>query len=201
VSTDIASELSKNRLYKCPSIADLSDHYTASPLGLTDKSDGRKRRINHLSYPSDSPQSINGGIPEEYGTITYSSIDDAIHAVQLLGPNCVLIKRDFESAFRHIPVSPLDSPLLGFYWGKKYYAEQFLSCGLQTAPYMFNLFTEVFHWILEQELSKKSTKVHTIHYLDDFLLVLPPSAMPEQCSQTCKRLCEEVGLCNRFIPV
>jgi len=194
VSTDIASELSKNRLYKYPSIADLPDHYTAFPLGLTDKSDGSKRRIHHLSYPPDSPQSINGGIPEEYGTITYSSIDDAIHAVQLLGPNCVLIKRDFESAFRHIPVSPLDSPLLGFYWGKRYYAELFLPFGLRTAPYLFNLFAEVFQWILEQELNKKSIEVHIIHYLDDFLLVLPPSTMLEQCSQTFKRLCEEVGL-------
>ena len=37
-------------------------------------------------------------------------------------------------------------------------------------------------------------QIQVIHYLDNFLLVLPPTTAPEQCSQTFKLLCEEVGL-------
>jgi len=72
--------------------------------------------IHHLSYPAGDPSAINNGIPEDYGAIAYSSIEDAIRAIQLFGTGCILIKRDFEAAFRHIQVSPLDTPLLGFQW-------------------------------------------------------------------------------------
>jgi len=49
---------------------------------------------------------INAGIPEHYDAIQYREIEDAIQAVQRFGRNRILIKRDFESAFRHISVSP-----------------------------------------------------------------------------------------------
>jgi len=111
----------------------------------TDKADGSKRRIHHVSFPPGCPTAINSCIPEHYGTITHSGIEDGIEAVQKLGKNCILVKHDFASAFRHIPVSPEDSPLLGFHWLDKYYAERFLPFGLRTAPYLFNLFAEVFH--------------------------------------------------------
>ena len=120
VTAEIISELKKNRLELYSDYGSLPNHYTASPLGLTDKSDGSKRRIHHLSYPAADPSAINHGIPEEYGAITYSGIEDAIRAIQLFGPGCILIKRDFEAAFRHIPVSPLDTPLLGFQWQKQF---------------------------------------------------------------------------------
>ena len=85
-------------------------------------------------------------------------------------------------------------PLLGFHRNESYYAEQFLPFGLRTAPYLSNLFAEVFHWILEKERTRKGPQIQVIHYLDDFLLVSSPTTAPEQCSQTFKLLCEEVGL-------
>jgi len=85
-------------------------------------------------------------------------MEEGIEAVQKLGKNCILVKRDFASAFRHIPVSPEDSPLLGFHWLDKYYAQRFLPCGLRTAPYLFNLFAKVFHWILEQHLEEQNVR-------------------------------------------
>jgi len=66
VRADIAAESMKNRLNLYSDSASLPPHYTASPLGLTNKSDGSKRRIHHLSYPPGSSTSINGGIPESY---------------------------------------------------------------------------------------------------------------------------------------
>jgi len=193
-TTDITQELNLDRLLVYPNIQSLPTHYTASPLGLTDKSDGSKRRIHHLSYPTNTTSSINGGIPEEFGAIAYSSVYNAILAIQNMGVGSLLVKCDFESAFRHIPISPLDSPLLGFQWQGKYYAERFLPFGLRTAPYLFNLFSEVFHWILEEELRVQGLPARIIHYLDDFLIVLPPHSKPIKYTTVFARLCEEVGL-------
>ena len=92
VSTDLTWELKTHRLRKYPRVADLLRHYTISPLGQTDKFDGSKRPINHLSYPPAPSKSINAGIPEKYGTSAYSSIANAISAVLELVPKCILIK-------------------------------------------------------------------------------------------------------------
>ena len=164
VTCDIQKELSQDRLDVFPEANCLPQNYIVSPLGLTDKADGSKRRIHHLSYPDSGSTSINSQIPEHYGTITYSTIQDAIEAVQLWGRNCILVKRDFESAFRHIPVSPLDRALLGFHWEDVYYAERYLPFGLRTAPYLFNLIVEGFHWLLDNQRKKLTLLVSVIHY-------------------------------------
>ena len=128
VTADIRAELANNRLEHYPRIETLPEYFIASPLGLIDKSDGTKHRIHHLSFPTDEKDSgsINGRIPEYYGTITYSGVQEAIMAIQKFGRDCLLVKRDFESAVRHIPISPFDSGLLSFHWENKYYSECFL---------------------------------------------------------------------------
>ena len=194
VTANITQELNIDRLLVYPNTHSLLTHYTAFPLGLIDKSDGGKRRIHHLSDSTNTTGSINGGIPEEFGTIAYSSVHDVIQAIQTMGVGSLLVKREFESAFRHMPVSPLDSPLLGFQWQGKYYAEGFLPFGLRTAPYLFNLLSEVFHWILGEELRILVLPARIIHYLDDFLIALPPHSEPSTYTTVFARLCEEVGL-------
>ena len=105
-----------------------------------------------------------------------------------------MLKRDFADAFRQIPVSPLDTPLLGFSFENRFYAERFLPFGLRTAPYIFNLFAEAFHWILEQHLQKISDKIRVIHYLDDFIILLPPGSDWRPASSCFKQLAGLVGL-------
>ena len=192
VMADIVSELADNRLKCYSNCSCLPTYYKASPLGLVDKSDGTKWRIHHLSYPPEEGASINCGIHEHYGTITYSNISEAVSGIQSLGKNSLLIKRDFKKAFRHIPISPLDTPLLGFHWQNKYYAEQFLSFGLRTAPYIFNLFAETFHWILEKWLENNSLPAVVVHYLDDFLIVLQEKQDLSEYSSIFSRLCSEL---------
>ncbi|KAG0635992.1 hypothetical protein HOY80DRAFT_1003825 [Tuber brumale] len=130
MSSDIAVELSKNRLKIYSDLSKLPNHYTASPLGLINKLDGRKRPIHHLSYSPLGLTSMNSGIPETYETITYITVNEAIQATQELGKDCMLVKRDFESVFSPIPISPLDLPLLAFRWEDTYYSEEFLRFGL-----------------------------------------------------------------------
>ena len=116
VTKDLGREVEKRHFEEYSHFELLPPGYTASPLSLTDKADGSKRRIHHLSYPPDNYTPINSQIPEHYGTIEYSTIDEAIVAIQQYGCGCRFVKRHFESAFRDIPVSPIDSPLLGFEW-------------------------------------------------------------------------------------
>jgi len=115
-------------------------------------------------------------------------------AIQEFGDRCLLVKHDFKSAFRHIPVSPLDTPLLGFYWDGLYYEEQFLPFGLRTATYIFNLFAEIFHWILEYKLQQHGLRAKILHYLDDFLIVLPPTADTNIYSTIFDKTCTQVRL-------
>jgi len=128
--------------------------YTSSLLGLTEKADGSKRHLHLLSYPTLGSSSINISIAEEYGTISYSTIKDAFLAVQAWERNYILVKRDVESAFCHISISPLDSGLLGFKWQNTYFTDYFLPFGLRTGPYLFGLFAEVFHWFLQNQLGR-----------------------------------------------
>ena len=193
VTAEIGKEVTLDRLACYTEFSQLPHHFTASPLGLTDKSDRSKRKIHHLSDPT-SDTSINGGILEEHSTINYSRISQASLAVQRFGKGSWLIKRDFENAFRHVPVAPVDTPLLGFEWEGRYYAERFLRFALRTAPYIFNLFAEIFHWVLTTELANKGIPGEGVHYLDDFLPILPPNRNPGYYGSRLAELCREVGL-------
>jgi len=196
VSGDILLELNKSHLEVFPNLNSLPIHFTASPLGLTEKADRSRSRIHHLSYPPGDLSRINAGIREHYATIQYSGIEYAIQAVQHFWRNSILIKPDFASAFRHIPVLPTDTPLLGFQWEEGFYAEHFLPFGLRTAPYLFNLFAEVSHWILEKQLKMANITATIIHYLDHFWLVLDPGVIVnlKKSSEILTTLCAQVGL-------
>ena len=52
-------------------------------------------------------------MPREYTTVTYGSIDQAVHAINEFS-SPFLAKIDIASAFRLIPVRRFDCPLLGF---------------------------------------------------------------------------------------
>lgn len=189
---DLQEQMENDRLIIYESKETLPPLFYSSPLGLVDKPDGKKRRIHHLSHPPGG--SINDGIPVEFGELTYATVNEVIAIVQGLGAGTVMVKRDFADAFRQVPVSPLDSPLLGFHFENHFYAERFLPFGLRTAPYIFNLFAEVFHWILEQQLQKIYPKARVIHYLDDFLVLLPPGTSWKPASRCFKQLATDVGL-------
>jgi ribonuclease HI len=144
-----------------------------SPIGLVPKHnmhglvDGW-RRIHHLSYPHGA--SVNDSITEEEATMSLLTVFEVFQLVADAGRFCVIMKKDIKNAFRNIPVSVVVQWLLGFTWGGKYYTECCLPFGLRSAPFLFNLFAEAFHWILESHLSWTLG-----HYLDDFIRVIARS--------------------------
>ncbi len=143
--------------------------FFCSPLGLVPKHDGSWRRIHHLSHPEG--HSVNDTIPGELATLKYTALAEILELVRHAGAGSYLIKKDLKDAFRMIPVAPHNRWLLGFQWQGCFYHENCLPFGLRTAPFIFNLFAEGFHWIW----SAIQPWLSLAHYLDDFIAVLPAS--------------------------
>ena len=124
------------------------------------------RVINHLSWPHNS--SVNDGIPDSEAQISYDLFERAIHDLVSSGQGSLMAKLDLKDAFRHIPIRAADWHLLGFHWGSKFFYLLVLAFSLKNVPYIFNLFAEALHWIIQQHIPAALR-----HYLDDFLLIFP----------------------------
>ena len=143
--------------------------FICSPLGLVPKRDGGFRRIHNLSHPIG--KSVNDYIPREGCTLVYSTLKNILPKILLAGRSCIIIKKDIKDAFRNIPIAPCNQWLLGLSFNDVNYMEQCLPFGLASAPFIFNLFAEAFHWILESHLYWKLLE----HYLDDFISIFSAS--------------------------
>lgn len=146
-----------------------SSPYICSPLGLVPKQNKGWRRIHHLSHPPG--RSVNDHIRPEFAALKYVTLEEIWATIIKAGRGSTIIKRDIQDAFRMIPVAKLQQWLLGFQVDGRYYQETCLPFGLATSPFLFNLFSEAFHWILESKL--RWSNLH--HYLDDFIRVIKPS--------------------------
>ena len=74
LSSDLQKQLHHNRLVRIDPNTDVPFVY--SPLGLIPKHNGRWRRIHNLSFPPGN--SVNDGIPQEWGSLEYTTFDEAI---------------------------------------------------------------------------------------------------------------------------
>ena len=120
------------------------------------------RLIVDLSHPADF--SVNDGIPKELCSLTYITVDTAIHHIMKLGPSALLAKIDIKNAFHLLPVHPADRHLLAMEWNNGIYIDTCLPFGLRSTPKLFNILADLLSWILNQKGASP-----TIHYLDDFL--------------------------------
>ena len=118
----------------------------SSPLGAATKKDGSTRIILDLSFPRGS--SVNDGIPIELFTVRYTSFDQAVHMVKVVGPRCFLAKVDLKHAFRLCPVHPEDWHLLGYFWKNRFFFDMRLPFGSRSSPYIFNTFADALLWII-----------------------------------------------------
>ena len=162
LTADLENQIVQDRLTE---VSELEDHFICSPLRLAPKSNGKWRRIHHLSYLCG--RSVNCYIPKEWGALEYTTFDEAKQEVIRAGPRAIMVKRDLKDAFRHIPVSAQDWWLLGFSWNNKTWIDRFLPFGLRTSPFLFDLFAKGIHWIMAAVLSWGLL----FHYLDDFFAV------------------------------
>ena len=123
-----------------------------------------------LSCPSGS--SVNDGINPEEFTLHYITVDQVIHLVSQFGAEALMATFDVESAYRNVPVHPLDCYLLGMKWRNLYYVDLTLPFGLCSAPFIFNAIADMMEWILVHSYHISAL----LHYLDDFITAGPPDS-------------------------
>lgn len=147
--------------------------FHVSPLSTVSKkrNPNKHRVINHLSWPAGS--SVNDGIPDSEASIIYESITYTINTIRCSGRGSLLAKHDLKDTFRHIPLNHRDRFLIGCNWHGELYDYMVLIFGLHSAPYIFNLFAEALHWIIQRHIPALIK-----HYLDNFLTIFPPATTP-----------------------
>lgn len=93
--------------------------FQCSPIGVVPKKDGDYRFIHHLSFPEGS--SINDQIDEEWATVSYATIEDAINLVVSTCSHAFMAKTDVKHAFRTVPLHPSVRNLFLFHWENNFY--------------------------------------------------------------------------------
>lgn len=179
VSQKLQDSISKQHVHGPFPSPPLPD-FVCSPLGTVTRprNPSKRRVINHLSWPR--MKSVNDGIPDSEGKIKYEMFEEAVRALVNLGPGSLLAKLDLKDAFHHIPVRAADWHLLGFKWNNAFYYAVVLSFGLKSAPYIFNLFAEALHWIIQRHIPATIK-----HYLDDFFGRISPLDAGPICLRRC----------------
>lgn len=185
LTADLENQIAADRLTE---VSEVGDHFISSPLGLAPKSNGKWRRIHHLSYPRD--RSVNCHIPKEWGALEYTTFDEAKQEVIRAGPGSIMVKRDLKDAFRHITVSPPDWWLLGFSWNNKTWIDRFLPFGLRTSPFLFDLFAKGIHWIMALLLLWGLL----FHYLDDFFAIFEKLQQAQQFGREFDNVCDDLSM-------
>ncbi|KAL5505879.1 hypothetical protein EMCRGX_G007418 [Ephydatia muelleri] len=159
-----------------------------SGVGVVPKKDGKWRAILHLSAPDG--HSVNDHINKEDFPVHYSSVDDAVALLSQYGQDALMAKIDLKAAFRLIPVQAADWVHLGICWRGHFCVDTCLPFGLRSAPALFNHYAEALDWIMANNYGAQ-----LLHYLDDFLLVGPPSE--DTCQETMSRMltvCDQLGI-------
>ena len=77
------------------------------------------------------------------------------------------MKRDLKDAFRYISIALSDQWLLGFFCDCFYWVERYLSFGLRTSSFIFDLFVKGVNWCLVSVLYW----IVVFYYLDDFFVI------------------------------
>ena len=152
------------------------------------KTPGKWRVIVDLSHSGD--RSVNHLIRRETTHVAYSSTGDAAHLMHFLGRNALMAKLDIKEAYRIVPIHPDNRRFLGVCWQGQVYVDCQLPFGLASAPVIFRALGEALEWILRQRGVKA-----VIHYIDDFLLLGPPSSPGcKEALAITLQTCQELGV-------
>ena len=107
----------------------LISNLPCSPIGLVPKKTGGFRLITHLSYPAGL--SVNDGIDDVLAMVTYSTFDNAVGIIKMLGKGAILGKFEVKSVLRLLPLENRAFPLLGIKLGHNYYIDKMAPVGLK----------------------------------------------------------------------
>ena len=160
-----------------------------SPIGLVPKREPNTfRLIHHLSFPYGS--SINDYINKDMCTVHYESFDKAVELVMKAGTPVWLAKADIKSAFRLLPVSPLDYELLGFTFDGMFYFDKCMPMGCSISCSLFEKFSS----FLEYKVKQLASTPLVTHYLDDFLFISNSASSCSRLMLTFTSMCSTLGV-------
>jgi hypothetical protein len=100
--------------------------------------------------------------------------DVAMDMLAKLPTGTMLLKVDVSSAFRLVPVREKDRGLLGMMWDGMYYVDRSLPFGLSTSPPIWERVSRCLEWLVRKYVTNQVS-----HYVDDFLVAIPPGQDPE----------------------
>ena len=170
IDANISKEIKLGRILGSSSVPPDIHNFRVSPLGVVPKSTpGEYRVIHHLSHPHGS--SVNDGIPHEFSSVQYATVQDAIAFIKMSPHTIFLGKLDIEAAFRITPVSPLDTPLLRFQCRGKFYRDAVLPMGCSSSCSILEAFSSALEWVAKTKLGVSEM----VHYIDDFLFLAESS--------------------------
>ena len=135
-----------------------------SPLMTVPKEVDKRRVIVNFSFPPG--KSINDGIVKSSYldfevNFSLPSVQSMVNRINVLGPGCLLYKRDLKGAFRQFCTDPGDYGFAGLHWDGDVYIDTRLAMGLRSAAYCCQSVTELIARIAGKE-------AHVLVYLDDF---------------------------------
>ena len=133
---------------------------------------------------------MNDGIDPELCSLSYISVGHVARVAASYPRGALLAKVDIESAYRLVPVHPLDRPLLAMEWDGHIYLDPMLPFGLRSAPKVFNALADGLEWYLHTQGIR-----HIFHYLDDFVIIAPPQS--QECATALSiltRVCADLGV-------
>ncbi|XP_073432884.1 uncharacterized protein [Dendrobates tinctorius] len=160
-----------------------------SPLVVVPKKEPNKfRLIHHLLFPNGS--SLNDGIDPQLCLVMYTSFDAALYWVRACGKGSWLAKTDIELAFRLLPVHPDSMHLLGCFWNGGFYVDHCLPMGCSLSCSYFEAFNTFLEWTVREVSGLKSC----IHYLDDFLFIVPAQSTNSSLLRTMESLAKCFGI-------
>ena len=119
--------------------------------------------IHHLSFGA----SVNNFIPQEFFSVHYAEVDDAIRFMKRLGRGCTPAKTDVWSAFRIIPIHPLDYHSLGMQWEGNYYVDHWLPMGCASCCKTFEALSTAMEWVAHNKI----VIPNILHFLDEFVML------------------------------
>ncbi len=138
-------------------------------VAIPKKTPGKWQVKVDLSHLGD--RSVNHLICREAPHVAYSFTGDAAHIMHFIGRNALMAKLNIKEAYRIVPIHPDKRRFLGVCWQGQVFVDCQLPFGLASAPVIVSVLGEALEWILRQRGIKA-----VIHYIDDFLLLGPPSS-------------------------
>ena len=187
VTAHIQKELDAGRLAG-PFSEPPFENFQCSPIGLVEKKEkGKYRMIHHLSFPDGS--SVNDQIADEWSTVQYATICDAIDLVIGLCDKAFMSKTDVKHAFRVIPLHPEVRHLFVFQWQDSFYVDLALPMGCSSSCMIFEAVSTAVNWIAVEKLG-----IQTVHILDDFFLASVSCQVGTSQLGLFLNMCESLGL-------